>query len=419
MKYKWLVIPFIGNMFEWYEFAIFSSLAVIIGKLFFNSADHFSATMLGFLIYGIAYVVRPLGTFIFGYIGDKKGRKEALSSSLILMCFGTLLIPLIPSYETIGRLSSILLILARILQGISFGGEFSSVVTYTCETAPNGKKGLLGSLQIATVLVAIILGIGTINILHYFYSEEEILLFAWKIPFFLAFFTGVFGIYVRSHAAETTDFLKAKTEGKLVKNPFIYFFKNYFTIFITCATIFLSISLGAQTFTIGSKSVLETIFHFKQKTASHLSILICVITIPFMILAGFYVERIALKKFRIGYTVLLLIVSVISCCLMTSESTNLIILGIILISIVFGCGNGSYPYYFYKKIPTEVRDTGVGFSIAIPGMIAGGFGMVFFMKLFQIYNLTGIYIFVAIINMISIVGLLLDMKYSKVEKMYG
>ena len=411
-KYKWLLIPIVGNLFEWYEFAIFSSLSGIIGQLFFDAKDNLSATMFGLVVYGLAYIARPIGTLIFGYIGDKYGRKKALSLSLFLMCGSTFVIPFIPSYQDIGVFASIILIIIRVLQGISFGGEFSSVITYTCENAPVGKKGLFSAMQISCVIIAIMLGLFTIYGLHYFYTDAEILLFAWKLPFFLAIFIGILGVYVRINSSETEEFIQAKKYGKTVKNPFLYFFKNYYKEFFICSTWFLNVSMCVQAFTVGSKSVFEIIFGFSSVVATQCGIAVCVITVPFMLVAGFFGEKFSSQNVRKIYTFSALIVSIFSCYLFATQNSVSIFCGILLMSIMFGVGNGLYPYYFYKQIPVYVRGTGVGFSIAIPAIIAGGFGFFGFMKLFQIYGINGIYIFVLIANIVGFIGLFLDYKYS-------
>ncbi len=409
-KYSWLLAPFVGNIFEWYEFAIFSSLSGIIGRLFFDSTDYISATMLGFVIYGIAFIGRPFGTYIFGYIGDKYGRKKALFSSLLLMCIATFAIPLIPIYSQLGIWSSILIIIARIIQGVSLGGEYSSIVTYTMEKAPLGKKGLFSAIQTSSGFIAILLGLFSVLLLHNFYTESEILSFAWKIPFFLSIFIGFFGIYIRLQATESEEFLKIKQQNKTVKNPFLHFFKNYYKEFFICGSLVLVTSVSAHVFVISIKTVFEIILKFNSQTSSKYAILICLIIMPFIVISGMLADKIELQKFRKNYTFVTPFVSIFGAYLSMSNNNLTIFCGIALIAIIFSIGLGFYPYYLYINIPTEVRETGVGFSISIPAMISAGFGMLILLKLFELYQLYSIFVMVVIINIMAFIGLFIDFK---------
>src|SRR3954463_9659987 len=148
----------IGNVLEWYDFAVYAFLATVLAKKFFPSGDDLSALLSTFAVFGVGFVVRPLGGIIIGRLGDRRGRKVALSLTIVLMALGTVMIGLLPSYESIGVGASALLVAARLLQGFSAGGEWGSSTAFIVEWAPRQRRGLFGSLQQASVAGGFLLG---------------------------------------------------------------------------------------------------------------------------------------------------------------------------------------------------------------------------------------------------------------------
>jgi MFS family permease len=412
MKYKWLLVPLIGNIFEWYEFAIFSGLSLVIGKLFFDNHDPFSATISGFMTYGIAYVSRPFGTLFFGYLGDKYGRKKALFTSLLIMCLSTLLIPFLPLYVKIGQKASLILILVRMIQGFSLGGEHSSVVTYTCENAPEGKKARFGSLQSAGPIFGTLFGFITLMQLNKIYSDQEILDFAWRIPFFLAILLGIVGLYIRISATESPEFIKLKASNKIVNNPVIYFLKYHHKIFFTAMLLMVIVAATTQTFAVGSKAIFEVILKYDQAIANKFSMIIAILTIITAVFSGYLCDKWPLYKIRKIYTIILPVIATFGITLLSKGAIGTFypIIGVGALSIMGGLWLGFYPYYLYKNIPVQIRDTGVGLSIAIPAIVSS-FSMVVFVKLFQTYSFAGIYLFFMVLSVIAFIGLYFDCKF--------
>jgi MFS family permease len=412
MKYRWLLVPLIGNIFEWYEFAIFSGLSLVVGKLFFDNHDPISATISGFMTYGIAYVSRPFGTLFFGYLGDKYGRKKALFTSLLIMCLSTLMMPFLPLYSQIGSKASLILILVRMIQGFSVGGEHSSVVTYTCENAPEGKKAIFGSLQSAGPIFGTLFGFITLMQLNKIYCDQEILDFAWRIPFFLAILLGVVGLYIRISAAESQEFIKLKASNKIVNNPVIYFFKYHYKVFFSAMFVIFIVGATGQTFVVGSKAIFEVILKYDQASANKFSLIIAILTIITAVFSGYLCDKWPLYQIRKIYTILLPLVAIPGIFLLSKGSSNIFfpVIGVGALSAISGLWFGFYPYYLYKNIPVQIRDTGVGLSIAIPAMIAS-FSMILLMKLFQAYSFGGIYLFFMVPSLIAFIGLYVDNKF--------
>jgi MHS family proline/betaine transporter-like MFS transporter len=413
MKAKQFLMPLVGNVFEWYEFAIFSSLSVVIGEVFFNNYDPVNAAISGFMIYGIAYIARPFGTLFFGYLGDKYGRKKSLSLSLLVMCISTLLIPFLPTYSQVGNYASLMLILVRMIQGFSLGGEYSSVVTYTCETAPQNRKGLFGSIQAAIPLLAILAGVLTVIKLNQIYNHQEIVDFAWKIAFFVAILLGFFGMYIWFSVKETQEFIRLKESGGVVDNPVLCLFKNHYKILFIAMLSILGVSAINQTFMIGTKTILEIMLKLDPLVAGKISLIMLLLTMFSIAFSGYLCDKSSLFFIRKIYTILFPIMTLGGVYLMSrggAENTIYPIVGVAMINVIAGLFTGFYSYYLYKNIPTAVRDTGVGLAIAIPNILAGGVGMVTLIKLFQAYSFAGIYGYFILLNIITFAGFYLDKK---------
>src|SRR3954447_17378361 len=142
-----IALVVIGNVLEWYDFIVYSYFAVAIAAQFFPATNETASLLAAFAAFGVGFVFRPLGAFVIGVIGDRRGRKSALVLTIMLMAAGTLLIGVLPPYETIGIAAPILLVIARLIQGFSVGGEWGTSIVYIVESAPAGKRGLYSSFQ--------------------------------------------------------------------------------------------------------------------------------------------------------------------------------------------------------------------------------------------------------------------------------
>lgn len=216
---KLLVAVGIGNALEWFDFAIYGLLAPQIAANFFPKGDPLTALLATFAVLGVAFVSRPFGGVLFGVLGDRKGRKFALSLAVILMGAGTAAIGILPTHAQIGLLAPSLLILCRLVQGVSAGGEYNTATAFLSEHAPDRKRGLHASIVSATVALSTILGSGTSLSVLGWLNEGEIASFGWRIPFILTGLLSLIGLYLRLRLEETPVFLEfeSKKEQEAVK----------------------------------------------------------------------------------------------------------------------------------------------------------------------------------------------------------
>lgn len=218
----------IGNFVEWFDFALYAQFATIIGLHFFPSEDPTARLLATFAIFAVGFLARPIGGLIFGQLGDRKGRKIALSWAVILMSFATVAIGLTPSFATIGVMAPVLLLLWRICQGLSAGGEYAGASSFVVEHAPVGKRALFASINpVATALGTI--GGALVGLIVTVSVPEAVLIeWAWRIPFIVAGPLGLIGLYLRSKVEETPEFsaILEVEEGQKQHAPVIEAFRT-------------------------------------------------------------------------------------------------------------------------------------------------------------------------------------------------
>jgi MFS family permease len=209
-----------GTAFEWYDFFIFGSLAVTIQKVFFAGLNPTAGLIAALGLFAAGFAFRPLGAIIFGIIGDRLGRKGAFLATVSLMGGATFVIGLLPTYQTAGIISPILLILLRILQGIALGGEYGGAAIYVAEHAPNAKRGAAtGWIQI-TASIGLIAGLLVILATRTAVGEAAFLEWGWRVPFLISVVLLIVSIWLRFRLSESPAFAKIKAEGELSSAPF-------------------------------------------------------------------------------------------------------------------------------------------------------------------------------------------------------
>lgn len=216
---KTVIAGMIGNVMEWYDFALFGYFAPVIARLFFPSDHHLVSLINTFGVFAAGFLMRPVGAALFGHLGDTIGRKKALAASVILMAIPTFLIGLLPTYQEIGAMAPILLTLCRLLQGLSVGGEYTGSITFLVESAPPSRRGFIGSWTPFSAGVGTLLGSGVGALLTSDLTEHALYSWGWRIPFLLGIVVGGVGLYLRSSLAESPDFEAVRNSGEVAASP--------------------------------------------------------------------------------------------------------------------------------------------------------------------------------------------------------
>jgi MFS transporter, MHS family, proline/betaine transporter len=209
----------IGNTVEWFDFAVYGFLATYIAEKFFPPGDETAALLNTFAIFAAAFFMRPLGGFFFGPLGDRIGRQRVLALVILLMSASTFAIGLVPSYEAIGVLAPVLLLLLRCLQGFSAGGEYGSGACFLAEYAPDKHRGFVVSFLVWSVVVGFLLGSLTVTGLETVLSDGAMNSYGWRIPFLIAGVLGAVGLYIRLRLGDTPEFEALRDNGEVSSSP--------------------------------------------------------------------------------------------------------------------------------------------------------------------------------------------------------
>jgi MFS transporter, MHS family, shikimate and dehydroshikimate transport protein len=216
----------IGTIVEWYDFLLYATAAALIfNKLFFPQFDPVAGTIASFAAYAVGFLVRPIGGIVFGWLGDRIGRKPVLLATLILMELATSLIGLLPTYAQAGIWAPILLVALRVMQGFGAGAEYAGAIVMAAEAAP-GRRGLFASLPAAAVDVATVTSAG-IFALFSLMPEDIFLAWGWRLPFLLSFAILILGAYIRRRVPESPEFVAIKERHREARMPIVTLLKNY------------------------------------------------------------------------------------------------------------------------------------------------------------------------------------------------
>lgn len=194
-----------GNVLEWYDFAVYGFYAPIIGRLFFPSDDPTVSLIASFGAFAAGFLMRPVGGFVFGYIGDKVGRKRALVLSVMLMAIPTGAIGLLPDHATIGVAAAFLMVAMRMLQGLSVGGEYTGSIVYLAEHSPPGRRGFFTSWTLFGAVGGILLGSSVSALVSHFLTADQVADWGWRLPFLSGILVGVVGLLIRRHLPEMPE----------------------------------------------------------------------------------------------------------------------------------------------------------------------------------------------------------------------
>jgi len=199
----------IGNALEWYDFVVYGFLTVIISRLFFPSDSEYASLLMAMATFGVGFFMRPVGGILIGMYADRKGRKAALQLIILLMTISIAMIAFAPTYAAIGAAAPMLIVLARLLQGMATGGEFASATSFLVESAPAGRRGFYGSLQMVGQSVAALAGATAGMLITQGLTPEQVDQWGWRLPFLFGLLIGPVGLWIRRHLNETEAFIEA------------------------------------------------------------------------------------------------------------------------------------------------------------------------------------------------------------------
>lgn len=378
---KAVVAATIGNFVEWYDFTIYGYFATVIAAQYFTSEDPLTSIMSTFAVFGVAFVVRPLGALVIGSIGDRIGRRATLSVVILLMSGATFMIGVTPTQAQIGLLAPIILALGRALQGFSAGGEFGGATSFMVEYAPEGRRGLYGSWQAFTQGVAAAVGVTLGVVLSSALPEQAFNAWGWRIPFLVALPLGLIGLYLRLRLEDTPQFRAIRETGEVESSPLRETLRSHGVdilkvigciVFGTALTYLLIYLPTYMTTTVGLGQT--------QALAANLAGIFCLLVLcPTTALLS---ERVGRKPFLVGpaFGAAVLAVPIF---LLLQGSYPSVLLGHALVGALIGIFGGAYPTAFSELFPTKVRYSALSLSYSVSVSVFGGFAPVIFTFLLQ------------------------------------
>ncbi len=221
-----IIAASLGTLFEWYDFYLYGSLAVFFGGLFFPKGNETAQLLASLATFGAGFGVRPLGAVVFGQIGDLIGRKYTFLVTMVTMGVSTALVGLLPTYASVGLMSTVLLVLLRLLQGLALGGEYGGAATYVAEHVSDAKRGYYTSFIQTTATLGFFLSMGVIGTTRVLLGEAGFRAYGWRIPFLLSFLLLAVSLYIRLKMKESPLFARLKSSGRTSKNPLKESFTN-------------------------------------------------------------------------------------------------------------------------------------------------------------------------------------------------
>jgi len=378
---KVVISGMIGNALEWYDYALYAQFTTIIAQHFFPHSE--MKEIWANAVFAVGFIARPVGGIILGNIGDKFGRRIALVIGILCMALPTAGIGMLPGYETIGIAAPIILILIRLVQGFSLGGEFSGCIAYIVEHSPKEVRGASGSASFVSMCAGMLLGLITAKAFSYYMAPEDLVGWGWRLPFIAGLFIGGVGLYIRSHLSESPLYKAAKESGGLSRTPLRETLTKYWLQLIVAIGIYVTVTAPFYTATVFIENFMRTLGYTKDQSSITGSVILITMIIGFP-LSAWLSDKIGRRPILItGACLIAISVYPIFIALGSMDFTKAIISQIIFAGII-ALYMGPVPTVLVEIFPTRVRFTGVALSYNLSAAIFGGSAPVVAMLLMKL-----------------------------------
>ncbi len=395
-----------GNLVEWYDWYAYSVLSIYFAPVFFPDGDATAQLLNTAAIFAVGFLMRPIGAWIMGIYADRHGRKSGLALSVGLMCAGSLLIAIAPGYATIGVVAPLLLVIARMLQGLSVGGEYGASATYLSEMATRTSRGFWSSFQYVTLIAGQLAALVTVLILQFLLSEEALESWGWRIPFVIGAILALVVYVLRSRLAETQSFTAQSPDRPASSARNLW--RDHPREFILVAMITAGGSMSFYAYTTYMQKFLVNTSGFDKQTATAIMTAALVVFMAMQPLWGLASDRVGRKPLLLlfGTVGMLVTVPVFSALAIVTSPVLALILILVPLSLL-GAYTSISALIKAELFPAHIRTLGVSLPYAIGNTLFGGTAEYAALWFKRMGAESGFYWYLTIIIGVALVGFIL------------
>jgi MHS family alpha-ketoglutarate permease-like MFS transporter len=363
----------LGNLVEWYDWYVYSAFTLYFSGAFFPKENQTVQLLNTAGIFAIGFLMRPIGGWVMGAFADRKGRKTALTLSVLLMSVGSLIIAVVPGYKQIGVAAPLLLVVARIIQGLSVGGEYGTSATYLSEMATKKHRGFYSSFQYVTLIMGQLIALGVLVLLQrVFLTDQQLHQWGWRIPFGIGAVLAVTVMYLRRSLQESVKLDEKDTKEKSSRGTLKALLQHPKAV-LTVIGLTVGGTVAFYTFTTYMQKFLVNTSGFSKNTATLISSLTLLVFMFLQPLFGFISDKIGRKPLLIGFGILGTLTTVPIMTVLSNTKDEWIAFALIMCALVIVSGYTSINAVVKAELfPANVRALGVGFPYAIAVSLFGG-----------------------------------------------
>ncbi|AFC31307.1 alpha-ketoglutarate transporter, MFS super [Paenibacillus mucilaginosus 3016] len=362
----------VGNLIEWYDWYVYTAFAVYFSSEFFPKGDPTSQLLNTAAIFAVGFLMRPIGSLLLGRYADRHGRRAALTLSITVMAGGSLIIALTPGYSTIGLWAPFILVLARLLQGLSLGGEYGTSATYLSEMASSGRRGFYSSFQYVTLIAGQLVALGVQIILQQLLSEPDMKAWGWRIPFVIGALGALAVLWLRRSMDESEQFESMGKESRTNAGTIRALMKHPKAV-LTVVGLTLGGTVAFYTYTTYLQKFMVNTVGLPKETVSWINFWALLLFVVLQPLAGSLSDRVGRRPLLLGFGILGTVLTVPLFLLLQNAQTPLAAFLFMMAGLIIVTGYTSINAIVKAELfPTEVRALGVGFPYGVTVAVFGG-----------------------------------------------
>ncbi|MFB5574394.1 MFS transporter [Bacillus cereus] len=362
----------VGNLIEWYDWYVYSAFAVYFSAEFFPKGDPTSQLLNTAAIFAVGFLMRPIGSLLMGRYADRHGRRAALTLSITVMAGGSLIIACTPSYESIGIMAPIILVLARLLQGLSLGGEYGTSATYLSEMASSGRRGFYSSFQYVTLVAGQMVALGVQIVLQQLLSEPDMKAWGWRIPFIIGAMGAVAVLWLRRTMDESEQFANIKSQKRESAGTVRALMKHPKAV-LTVVGLTLGGTVAFYTYTTYLQKFMVNTVGLPKEIVSWINFIALLIFVVLQPIAGLLSDKIGRRPLLMAFGILGTLLTAPIFFFMEKTTEPIVAFLLMMVGLIIVTGYTSINAIVKAELfPTEIRALGVGLPYALTVAIFGG-----------------------------------------------